>query len=272
MSETKKFLENILKESDEVPYCDDVNCEKLEERKDPEEGFEIDEELAKQVDGIHYNGVFTTYIEDTNTLLFTREKPEGQDYTDDDDLGTIVFRNQTPEEIKQFIADFVAPNGKDSFINEAEEEQPEETQEESANEFEQLSPEVQTMLNDMSNDNAMYKWVIDDVMDSVIDYEGDNMDEKLKSRLEEITEHGCQSGTVGSLIYYDDTVKFFDNFNDEIYNMVEDYYGAESVLDMLKQHCELIDIVMGSDSVKNYLAWMAYEVTCSNILDGIESA
>ena len=198
MSNTKKFLENILKESDEVPYCDDVNCESV---KEIEEVKEAEEEVQ------------------------TEEQPQ--------------------EEVQT---------------------------EEPVNDFEQLSPEVQTILNDMSNDNAMYKWVIDDVMDSVIDYEGDNMDEKLKSRLEEITEHGCQSGTVGSLIYYDDTVKFFDNFNDEIYDMVEDYYGAESVLDMLKQHCELIDIVMGSDTVKNYLAWMAYEVTCSNILDGIESA
>ena len=271
MSETKKFLENILKESDEVPYCDDVNCEKLKERKDPEEGFEIDDELAHKV---HYctkiNGVVPVYHEDTNTIVFYNEDTG-------EDVDTIVYRNQTPEEIKKYMVSELGLNlkecnNKSQKVNEAEEEQPEETQEESANEFEQLSPEVQTMLNDMSNDNAMYKWVIDDVMDSVIDYEGDNMDEKLKSRLEEITEHGCQSGTVGSLIYYDDTVKFFDNFNDEICNIVEDYYGAESVLDMLKQHCELIDIVMGSDTVKNYLAWMAYEVTCANILDGIESA
>lgn len=276
MSNTKQFLEKILKESDEVPYCDDVNCKPVNERQDPEEGFEIDEELAKQCDGIHYNGVFTTYIEDTNTLLFTREKPEGQDYKDEDDLGTIVYRNETPEEIKEFIDKMVAPNGKDSFIKEAEEEEvqtEEQPQEEPVNDFERLSPEVQEILNDMSNDNAMYKWVIDDVMDSDISgYNGDTFDEKLKSRLEEITEHGCQSGTVSSLIYYTDTVKFFDNFNDEIYDMVEDVFGAESTLEMLQRHCELIDIVMGADTVKNYLAWMAYEVTCSNILDSIESA
>ena len=184
----------LLKESDEVPYCDDVNCESVKEAEEEEE-------------------------------VQTEEQPQ--------------------EEVQT---------------------------EEPVNDFEQLSPEVQTVLNDMSNDNAMYKWVIDDVMDSDISsYDGDSMDEKLKSRLEEIVEHGCQSGTVGSLIYYTDTVKFFDNFNDEIYDMVEDIFGAESVLEMLQRHCELIDIVMGADIVKNYLAWMAYEVTCSNILDNIES-
>ena len=198
MSNTKQFLENILKESDEVPYCDDVNCEPVKKIKKVKEAEE----------------------------------------------------EQVPEE------------------------QPQEgvQTEEPVNDFERLSPEVQEILNDMSNDNAMYKWIIDDVMDSDISgYNGDTFDEKLKSRLEEITEHGCQSGTVSSLIYYTDTVKFFDNFNDEIYDMVEDVFGAESTLEMLQRHCELIDIVMGADTVKNYLAWMAYEVTCSNILDSIES-
>lgn len=199
MSNTKQFLENILKESDEVPYCDDVNCEPVKKIKKVKEAKE----------------------------------------------------EQVPEE------------------------QPQERvqTEEPVNDFERLSPEVQEILNDMSNDNAMYKWVIDDVMDSDISgYNGDTFDEKLKSRLEEITEHGCQSGTVSSLIYYTDTVKFFDNFNDEIYDMVEDVFGAESTLEMLQRHCELIDIIMGADTVKNYLAWMAYEVTCSNILDSMESA
>ena len=198
MSNTKQFLENILKESDEVPYCDDVNCEPVKKIKKVKEAEE----------------------------------------------------EQVPEEQPQ---------------EEVQTEEP-------VNDFERLSPEVQEILNDMSNDNAMYKWVIDDVMDSDISgYNGDTFDEKLKSRLEEITEHGCQSGTVSSLIYYTDTVKFFDNFNDEIYDMVEDVFGAESTLEMLQRHCELIDIVMGADTVKNYLAWMAYEVTCSNILDSIES-
>ena len=200
-----------------------------------------------------------------NVMVSIREKPEGQDYKDEDDLGTIVYRNETPEEIKEFIDKMVAPNGKDSFIKEAEEEQP---QEEPVNDFEQLSPKVQETLNNLADVDALNKWVIDDVMDSDISgYNGDTFDEKLKSRLEEITEHGCQSGTVSSLIYYTDTVKFFDNFYDEIYNMIDDVYTADSTFEMLKQKCDLTDIIMGADTVKNYLAWMAYEEVCSVILD-----
>lgn len=243
MSNTKQFLENILKESDEVPYCDDINCKpvKEEEHKHTREEIKGLLDMGAIDDPNYYNG------------LSDEEKEKLIDYWTehyDDDL-----KEAEEEEVQ------------------TEEQPQEEVQtEEPVNDFEQLSPEVQAMLNDMASDNAMYKWVIDDVMDSVIDYEGDNMDEKLKSRLEEITEHGCQSGTVSSLIYYTDTVKFFDNFNDEIYDMVEDVFGAEATLEMLQRHCELIDIVMGADTVKNYLAWMAYEVTCSNILDSIESA
>ena len=236
MSNTKQFLENILKESNEVPYCDDVNCKpvKEEEHKHTREEIKGLLDMGAIDDPEYYNG------------LSDEEKEKLIDYWTehyDDDL-----KEAEEEEVQT-------------------EEQP---QEEPVNDFEQLSPEVQTILNDMSNDNAMYKWVIDDVMDSVIDYEGDSMDEKLKSRLEEIIDHGCQSGTVGSLIYYTDTVKFFDNFNDEIYDMI-DYDGAQSVLKMLQQKCDLTDIIMGADIVKNYLTWMAYETVCSDILDVIES-
>lgn len=141
------------------------------------------------------------------------------------------------------------------------EEQSEKQPSESTNEFEGVSPEYQEVLSNMSN-NSMYKWVIDDVMDSIIDYDGDSMDEKLRSRLNEITEHGCQSGTVMSLIYYTDTVKFFDDFYDEIYDMVDNTFGPDSVLDSLEQRCGKMDIIMGADTVKNYLAWMAYEEVC----------
>lgn len=267
MSNTKQFLENILKESDEVPYCDDVNCEPVKE----EESKKINE-----------NEFYTDEAEEIYELVqnnMTNEERKN------------IYKKINKEEIESMSAFWDWFEGLDSdeiveyfgYLKEEDnlkeadesEEQPQEgvQTEEPVNDFERLSPEVQEILNDMSNDNAMYKWVIDDVMDSDISgYNGDTFDEKLKSRLEEITEHGCQSGTVSSLIYYTDTVKFFDNFNDEIYDMVEDVFGAESTLEMLQRHCELIDIIMGADTVKNYLAWMAYEVTCSNILDSMESA
>jgi len=67
---------------------------------DPEENFEINLEMAYQVDGLHYKGVKTQYLEDTNTLIFSRDK---EYLNDDDDLDTIIYRNYTVDEVKQHI-------------------------------------------------------------------------------------------------------------------------------------------------------------------------
>lgn len=67
---------------------------------DPEEHFEIDLNLAEKVNYLHYKGVKTEYIEDTNTLVFSKDN----DITSDaNDLDTIIYRNYTIEDIKKYI-------------------------------------------------------------------------------------------------------------------------------------------------------------------------
>lgn len=253
MSNTKMFLEKILKESDEVSYCDDVNCE-----------------LVKEEDDLGSDPKFYEYVKsllDVGAI----DDPKYVESLNSEDFDALVKSWMKDPDIINDYKTYVLEESKK--LKEAEEniqeEQPE--QEEPVNDFERLSPEVQNKLNDISS-NSMYKWVIDDVMDSDISsYNGDTFDEKLKARLYEIMDHGCESGTVTSLIYYTDTVKFFNNFNDEIYDMIDGTFGAQSVLEMLQQKCNLTDIIMGTDIVKNYLAWMTYETVCSDILDIIES-
>lgn len=67
---------------------------------DPEENFEINLERAYEVDNLHYKGVKTQYIEDTNTLIFSRDK---EYLNDSDDLETIIYRNYTVDEVKMHI-------------------------------------------------------------------------------------------------------------------------------------------------------------------------
>jgi len=67
---------------------------------DPEKKFEINLDMAYKVDYIHYKGVKTRYLHDTNTLIFSRDNDCPGD---DDDLDTIVYRNYTVDEIKQYI-------------------------------------------------------------------------------------------------------------------------------------------------------------------------
>lgn len=66
---------------------------------DPKENFEINLDMAYKVDDIHYKGVKTHYLQDTNTLIFSRDN----EYLEDGDLDTIIYRNYTVDEVKQHI-------------------------------------------------------------------------------------------------------------------------------------------------------------------------
>lgn len=114
---------------------------KITETVDPEEGFEINTDLAWKCNDIHHNGIFTTYIEDTNTLLFTKEKPDGFSYNDEDDIDTIVYRNQTPEEIKEYI---------DSLVNKNECVKMTEAPEKDSEEYNRLCDEIRYQAEDNS--------------------------------------------------------------------------------------------------------------------------
>ena len=59
--------------------------------------------------------------------------------------------------------------------------------------------------------------VLDYYIDESAEY--DSTDDLLTS-MEELQQYGCISGMIGELIYYDDTEKFFDNYKEEILEML----------------------------------------------------
>ena len=52
--------------------------------------------------------------------------------------------------------------------------------------------------------------------------------------LKEIANHGCQSGMCHEHIYYGDTIKFFDTYEDEITTYLTDNYGTEFLVSLFK--------------------------------------
>ena len=99
-------------------------------------------------------------------------------------------------------------------------------------------------------------WVLNEVKDGSIN-------------LEEVVKHGCVNGCVSSLIYYEDTAKFHDKFEEEIWEMLYDAQmdmGFDSIP-------EYIASFNGSKEVgslmqfKNLLAWYAVENVARQILD-----
>jgi len=76
----------------------------------------------------------------------------------------------------------------------------------------------------------------------------------------EIANHGCQSGVCHEHIYYGDTIKFYEDNEDEIINYIESDYGTEFLVDMFKDADASLTVY------KNNVTWcfiemIAFEVT-----------
>jgi len=70
---------------------------------------------------------------------------------------------------------------------------------------------------------------------------------------QDLLNHGCISGMVGSLIYYVDTRAFYDKHYDEIEVLREEY--EDSIGEPLKIKGDL----------KNFLAWFSFEETAYHL-------
>lgn len=104
------------------------------------------------------------------------------------------------------------------------------------------------------------------VFDYIIDRWGDYDDKK--GIFTEVLHYGCQSGTVGFLIYYSDTVKFYKQYKDEIdkllYEIMSDT-GIYSLKDLFGKHWDEEDPLGNSDYNMNLLAWFGFEETLRSI-------
>jgi hypothetical protein len=86
--------------------------------------------------------------------------------------------------------------------------------------------------------------------------------------LREIAEHGCVNGCAGGLIYYSDTLAFYDQFCDELHDVLAsdiENFGEtpKYITDALAQGCT---------SFKNALVWYAAETYAFEITNEIEAA
>ena len=76
----------------------------------------------------------------------------------------------------------------------------------------------------------------------------------------EIVDHGCQSGVCSQHIYYADTIKFFDKYEDEITDYLVDNYGTEFLINLFTS------VEASLDNYKNDVTWayiesIAFELT-----------
>ena len=84
--------------------------------------------------------------------------------------------------------------------------------------------------------------------------------EELKDHIKDILQYGCISGTVNDMIYYSDTVKFFNCYRKEILSMLQD-----PDKNIYSEYIYLLSYKKYSVSEKNSLSWFAYDNTVIRI-------
>lgn len=79
---------------------------------------------------------------------------------------------------------------------------------------------------------------------------------------------GCQSGMVGSLIYYRDTVRFYKRYQKEIDALLKEFLsdlGADGPQGLFGEKWDKEDPLAREDENKNLLAWFGFEETARRI-------
>ena len=113
------------------------------------------------------------------------------------------------------------------------------------------------LKEELKNVDVGYPRITEKLVNYVLDlYENDD---EIESFFSDLFQYGCVSGMVDFLIYYNDTVHFFDVYEDEIEKLV-----SESMLEFgIKSRPLFIESLNGvAENIvqeKNLLSWFAFE-------------
>ena len=92
--------------------------------------------------------------------------------------------------------------------------------------------------------------------------------EEIENFMKDVIQHGCVSGIVGELIYYNDTLAFYEKYKRDINNLLKESmeeFGLNSPSEIFKTW-ENEDPFAEEESNQNLLAWYGFEVTVSKLV------
>ena len=81
----------------------------------------------------------------------------------------------------------------------------------------------------------------------------------------EIVNHGCESGVCSQHIYYADTIRFFEQYPDEITRELVDNFGTDYLKEVFNNNDANLDYYM------NDLTWTFIELVAMRVVDEFES-
>lgn len=227
--------------------------------------FDYTELSDKDSDGYSKFFKSTKDVEDDTEYITNLAIEEG--ILDEDDLADLEYVDyaQKIDEDEYFDA-----TGEYKDLTEANDENDEVIDEfEDIEDVDDSTDAVQEKIDELKGINEMYAWVIEDIISDSDEYDGDTLKEKIQSRCQEILEHGCANGTVGSMVYYSDTVAFFDKYADDIYDLI-DNYGPDEFLQLVLSSVNTTEVILNCDTAKNKIAWLAYEEIAYELSNALE--
>ena len=77
--------------------------------------------------------------------------------------------------------------------------------------------------------------------------------------IKDVADHGCEGGVSG-FIYYSETRKFFDEYQEEIEQELSELYGD----DYLKQILNTSNTIDSVTQLKNYMVWSVVSLYCND--------
>ena len=123
---------------------------------------------------------------------------------------------------------------------------------------------VEEYLEELKNGNELN----DCVLDYYIDRKYSNPDELIRD-MEDLQRYGCVSGMITDLIYYDDTNKFYDNYKDDINELLSNLLDGSglSIQEFFGKNFDNDDPLILNFSNKNLLAWFGFEESSYRIYE-----
>lgn len=120
---------------------------------------------------------------------------------------------------------------------------------------------VRRKLKNMLGDNELKDYVINYFL----------QEDNIKQSMEDLQKHDCQSGMIGSLIYYSDTENFYNKYKEEISSLANEIIestGYNSLFDLIPNLNKEDQLMLESHN-KNILAWFGFEETTNKLYDDL---
>ena len=126
--------------------------------------------------------------------------------------------------------------------------------------MEKLTKQKIKVFKKQSN-NALTKYVCDYIINHC------EKGSDVADTIENILKCGCESGIVGELIYYSDTLKFYKKFQHEIIDLLNNLlYSCDcSTSELFGDKWDKTDPLATEEQNQNLLAWFGFEETLRNI-------